>query len=342
MRIVDLAAGLMCLMLALPAHAQGFAIEEERLYPGRTGAVVQILSTADLSVFEPFIERFQARNPDLGLRYVTVSSATLYDVLEAGGAFDVAISSAMDLQFRLANDGRVQAHQSAATLALPDWARWRDALFAFAAEPAVAVISRARWGDLPRPQTRQQLIAVMRDNSHVFQGAVGTYDVRESGLGYLFATQESRNSDIYWRLSDLMGRLGAELYCCSAQMIDAVARGDLAMAYNVLGSYTAERLASDDRLEILPLQDYATIMLRTVLIPQAAPNPAGARAFVDALLAQGMRAQPGGWVLPPLTTLQTPGASAYGPIRLGPELLVYLDSLNRRAFVTEWQDAMIP
>jgi iron(III) transport system substrate-binding protein len=303
---------------------------------------VQILSTADLSVFEPFIERFQARNPDLGLRYVTVSSATLYQVINQGGAFDVAISSAMDLQFRLANDGLAQSHQSAATQALPDWARWRDTLFAFAAEPAVAVVSRARFGDLRRPQTRQQLIALMRDNPDVFQGAVGTYDVRTSGLGYLFATQESRNSDIFWRLSDLMGRLGARLYCCSAQMIDEVARGDLALAYNVLGSYTAERLASDDRLEILPLQDYATIMLRTALIPGSAPNPAGARAFVDALLAQGMRAGAGGWVLPSLTTLAAPGASAYGPIRLGPELLVYLDQLNRRAFLAEWEDAMIP
>ena len=262
MRHAVLAAGLiLCLAvaqvagLARAAAAQGFEIADERFYPGRTDAVVQVLSTADLSVFEPFIQRFQARNPDLGLRYVMVSSATLYQVLEQGGGFDVAISSAMDLQFRLANDGLAQVHQSAATQGLPGWARWRDTLFAFAAEPAVAVISRARWGALPRPQTRQQLIALMRDNPAVFQDRVGTYDVRVSGLGYLFATQESRNSDIFWRLSDLMGRLNARLYCCSVDMIDAVARGDLALAYNVLGSYTDERLISDDRLEILPLQD---------------------------------------------------------------------------------------
>ena len=324
------------------ATAQAFVIEEERLFPGRGDAVIQVLSTGDLDVFEPFIERFQARHPELGVRYLAVSSAVLYDVLDQGGAYDVAISSAMDLQFRLANDGMAQAHQSPATQALPDWARWRDVLFAFAAEPAVAVISRTRFGDLPRPRTRQQLIALIRDNPDVFGGAVGTYDVRISGLGYLFATQESRNSDTFWRLSDLMGRLGVSLYCCSAQMIDDVASGRLALAYNVLGPYATERLASDDRLEILPLQDYATVMLRTALIPASAPNPAGARAFLDALLVEGMRAEPGDWVLPPLTALEQPGASAYGPIRLGPTLLVFLDQLNRQAFVREWTDAMEP
>ena len=32
--------------------------------------------------------------------------------------------------------------------------------------------------------------------------------------------------------------------------------------------------------------------------------------------------------------------AGFGPIRLGPALMVYLDALNRRAFLTEWENAM--
>ena len=36
----------------------------------------------------------------------------------------------------------------------------------------------------------------------------------------LFATQDARATETYWRLTEVMGRVGAKLYCCSGQMID--------------------------------------------------------------------------------------------------------------------------
>ena len=54
--------------------------------------------------------------------------------------FDLVISSAMDLQFKAANDGLALPIEDVTT---PDWAQWRQSLFAFTTEPAAIVIRRA-------------------------------------------------------------------------------------------------------------------------------------------------------------------------------------------------------
>jgi len=340
MRLACLAVGLS--LWAAFAAAADLEVEEHRRYEGTGARVLNILSTADLEVFDPFLRAFHSENPGLTLDYTVVSSTELHRAILEGAAFDVALSSAMDLQFQLVNDGFAQSYQSSTTGLLPDWARWRDRIFAFTSEPAVVVISTERFAGLPVPTTRQELIAVLRDNPGRFQGAVGTYDVRDSGLGYLFATQDARATDAYWRLAEVMGRLSPRLYCCSGQMIDDVTEGRLALAYNVLGSYAADRLAGDSggRVQILRMTDFTNVILRTAIIPKTAREVQAAGALIDALLVTGLRESPGDWPLPPLRETLEGAGVGFGPIRLGPALMVYLDPLNRRAFLDEWENAI--
>ena len=347
MRDARLAVGLtvglrlgLCLCLGLWAAVAGaLEVEDRRVYPGTTDRTLSIVSTADLEVFEPYILRFQQSRPELTVDYTVASSVELYRGIRDGAGFDLAISSAMDLQLKLANDGLAQSHRSDRTDALPDWARWRDLIFAFTAEPAVVVMSSRALDGAPPPATRQELITLLRDNPERFRNAIGTYDVRDSGLGFLFATQEARSTDAYWRLSEIMGRLSPELYCCSGQMVDDVISGRLSLAYNVLGSYAAERMAQEGRrdIEIVQMQDFANLMLRTAIIPATATETAAAGAMIDMLLELGLREAPGDWPLPPLSQ----GTSDFGPIRLGPALMVYLDPFNRRAFLAEWENALV-
>ncbi len=339
MRFLGLAFGL---ILAAFNTAAALEIEEHRLFPGTGDRVLRILSTTDLGLFEPYILSFHAVRPDISVDYTVVSSSDLSRAIRDGAQFDLVISSAMDLQLQLANDGFARPYRSDAVKDLPDWARWRDLIFAFTLEPAVVVVNSERLAGLELPQTRQELIALLRDNPDRFAGAVGTYDVRESGLGYLFATQDDRASDAYWRLNEVMGRLGPQLYCCSSQMIDDVGAGRLALAYNVLGSYADERLAADagGRMQILQMQDFTTVMLRTVMVPATTRDLEAAGAMIDVLVSLGMRELPGKWPLPSLSQARPFGSSGFGPIRLGPALMVYLDPLNRRSFLTEWENAM--
>lgn len=339
MRYACLALGLIWFLVA-PLAAQ--EIEDYRLFPGTGPQVLRIVSTTDLDVFEPYIRAFQSERPEIGVDYSVMSSSVLHRAVQNGAPADLVISSAMDLQFQLVNDGFARSYRSEMTDALPDWARWRDQIYAFTTEPAVVVVNTARFAGLDLPTTRQDLITTLRDNPDRFQDGLGTYDVRDSGLGYLFATQEDRSTDAFWRLNEVMGRLGTQLYCCSSQMIDDVASGRLALAYNVLGSYAAEELArgSGGRVQVLRMQDFANVMLRSVFIPVNAQELAAAGAMLDMLIRLALRDRAGEWPLPPLSQPVEGPVLGFGPIRLGPGLLTYLDPLNRRAFLAEWENAM--
>jgi len=345
MRVIDLAAGLIALAVLLPGLAHGFAIEEERTFAASAGGgpVLRVISTADLDIFAPLIEAFQAKNRSVNVHYVTASSAEVMKAIYKEDApFDVAISSAMDLQTKLANDGYALAYRSAVTEALPDWARWRDRVFAFTQEPAVAVMSKQGFEGLRVPRTRDELIATLRENPERFQGRVGTYDVRESGLGYLFATQDSRQSESFWRMAEVMGRLHTRLYCCSGQMIDDVASGELALAYNVLGSYANKRLKDIDAAGVIVLGDYTNVMLRSALVPRSAASPDLGGRFIDFLTDGANRSVISGLTgLPALDPDILEAETAYRPIRLGPGLLVFLDQMKRRAFLRAWLSAMV-
>jgi len=341
MRIAHLATLIAGLLLALPAL--GFEIEDQRLYqasPQRS--VLRVISTADLDVFDPIIRAFQQANPGIAVDYtVTGTTEVMRAIQDDGAVFDLAISSAMDLQTKLVNDGFAQPYSGPANT-LPNWAIWRDHLFAFTQEPAVLVVSDAFFAPHEAPRNRDELITLLRENPDRFQGRIGTYDVRTSGFGYLVATQDSRNSEAFWRLMEVMGRLDAKLYCCSGNMIRDVASGELAMAYNVLGSYAESQLQTTDGFRIVEMTDFVNVMLRTILIPANAENVADARVMVDFLTRLTARADlVAASGLPGIDSAALQENPSLRPIRFGPGLLVFLDQLKRQNFLRSWESSLV-
>ena len=320
-------------------RANAFESEQKRTYTTPNAQVVlRIISTADIDVFEPIIYAFQQKNPLVNIEYVVASSTELMKAIyQENLPFDLAISSAMDLQTKLANDGFARTYSSVTTDAMPGWAKWRNQLFGFTQEPAVLVISEADFLQTPIPSTRDELIELLRDNSAKFDRRVGTYDVRTSGLGYLFATQDSRNTEAFWRLTEVMGRLNTRLYCCSGDMITDVASGKIALAYNVLGSYAESRLQNTDGIRIVPLDDFLSVMLRTALIPAKAENPLTAGLMIDFLVELKDNSELGARTgLPPIDPDALQAESAMRPIQFGPGLLVFLDKMRRETFLRSW------
>lgn len=330
---------LACVLSGLAGLAAAFEVEETaRFGPGDAAQSLRILSTADTEIFAPMIDSFLATAPEVAIDYTVASSAQVMQAIAAEARpFDLVISSAMDLQTKLANDGHVQRYVSDVTGDLPDWARWNDMVYAFTQEPAAIVVSREAFEGLALPRSRQDLIRALRRNPDRFRGRVGTYDIRQSGLGYLFATQDSRASDTYWRLTEVMGGLDARLYCCSSEMIDDVASGRLAVAYNVLGSYALQRPDLAGLRVIMP-SDYTIVMLRSVVMPVNAPAPALAGRFVDHMLSRAIEAD-GPFAMD--RWLGTDNAGTLSRIRLGPGLLAYLDRFKADAFRAEWSNAIL-
>lgn len=327
------------LFLLVASLAVAFEMEDRASFGPEDGQVLRIISTADIGFFEPMIQSYLAERSDVAIDYIVASSTDLMQaVQDPENTFDIAISSAMDLQTKLANDGYALRHVSDATEYLPNWAKWNDMLFAFTEEPATIVVSKRAFEGRTIPGTRHDLIETLRREPERFQGRVGTYDVRQSGLGYLFATQDTRASETFWRLAEVLGALDVQLYCCSAEMIDDVKSGDLLIAYNVLGSYVANR---DDRdeFEIIMPGDFTTVMLRTALIPRSANAPDLSRDFVDHILTTSHDTGSASLMDPSLGLIK--GSAAINRIVMGPGLLVFLDQLKRRAFLNEWESAIL-
>jgi len=138
-----------------------------------------------------------------------------------------------------------------------------------------------------------------------------------------------------------MGRLNAQLYCCSGQMISDVASGKLAIAYNVLGSYAQSRLNDTPGFQIVEMDDFVSVMLRTAVIPVAAKSVDASGKMIDFLVQLRDRpdlvAQTG---LPPIEAISPQAATQLRPIRLGPGLLVFLDTMRKETFLRSWTSSM--
>ncbi|WP_120633983.1 ABC transporter substrate-binding protein [Ruegeria sp. EL01] len=321
-----------------PCFALALEWEDQRIFNETAqGPRLRIISSTDTALFAPLIEDFILGNPSISVEYLVTGTADIDRQIRATpDAFDIAISSAMDLQLKLANDGYALEIDS---IANPDWARWHDSLFAFTSEPATIVMNRAAFAGGPTPQTRQELIETLRARPDDFRGKVGTYDIRQSGLGYLFATQDARASETYWRLMEVLGGLDVRLYCCSGDMIDDLADGTIAVAYNVLGSYAAARTEGKDAFEIVLPSDFQTTMMRTAMVLIETPEPDAAEAFVRQLTAKKTGASTDVPSLPLLATDDSIDERV--TIALDPALLTFLDKLKRKKFLSEWENAVI-
>lgn len=339
MRRILLALGL---SLGVCQSAFGFEVEATQDFgPAMPERVLSVLSTTDIAILEPVITAYLARMPGLGVRYVMATSQEVHAAVANGaGPFDLVISSAMDLQMKLVNDGFARPLPEAMVEAQPAWARWRDLLVSVAQEPVVLILSPdalAPGEEVPR--TRRDLIALLRDNPDRFRGRVGTYDPAVSGVGYLFAAQDARLSDTFWRLAEVMGRLDTQLFCCSVDMIDAVRAGRLLVGYNVLGLY-AQAQATDGVI-VVELEDFTLTLLRTALIPRTAADPEGATAFLRYLLSEeGQELIASGDALAAVEEAAFERKPHLRPIRLDPGLLANLDGVSRNWFLTEWRGAM--
>lgn len=332
----------LAVLTGLAGAAAGYEIEQEQVFGPAEGREISVLSTTDLAAIGPVMQQFTETHPGWRIRYAQAASTQVFAAIhDDGAAFDLVMSSAMDLQMKLANDGFAASIQPEIG-SLPAWARWRDQLFGVALEPVVALASRRGLGDLAPPRTRRDLIAMLRENPDRFDGRIASYDPQQSGVGYFLISQDSQQSDSFWRLAEVMGRLNARLFCCSGLMIDELRAGRVAIAYNVVGSYAARYAPEDPDLIRLALEDYTFAIVRSALVPTNAAQPEGGTLLLSWLLssaAQSQIADSAGVALIPGTG---PEPSVHlRPIRLDTGLLVYDDQLRRAGLLAEWNAALV-
>lgn len=347
------AALLLAAALLAGSIEPGRAAPGTTVYPAPAGGerTLTILGATDTPLFARFIADFQALRPEIRVVYRETDTLPMYQAASSGRLSpvpDLMISSAPDLQVKLANDGFAQAYASPWLDRLPHWAQWRAEAIGFTFEPAVIAYNPDLLAEAEVPHSHAELIALLESQPERFRGRVATYDIAVSGIGHLLASQDALISSNFWRLAAAFGRVDAKLSGSSPEMLDRIVSGELILGYNLLGSYAFARQAAGLRLGVVVPEDYALVMTRVALIPRTAPDAELARAFVDYLLSpRGQALAAGvtglGAIMPDISGPWSAGSiagkteGALQPIPLGPSLLVALDERRRERFLQTWR-----
>ena len=198
------------LVLALAVAGQPVMAATTTAYPALQQRTAHLLihAATDRPVMEPLLRDFQAVHRGVAIDYVEMQSGEVHDsVAAAPRPPDLAISSALDLQAKLVNDGWTQPHVSAETALVPSWANWRDEAYGFTLEPATIVYATQRLATGEVPRSRAELLRLLLDHPDRFHRRVATYDIARAGVGYLFATQDSLLTNQFWRLAIALGEV---------------------------------------------------------------------------------------------------------------------------------------
>lgn len=336
------------LCLALPVRADVVVFPA----PGEKQRELVVYSSLDSPLARPLVEAFQADHPEIAVRYEDLLTgeiaARVMQETDAGKpTADLVFSSAMDVTVKLANDGYAREAGVAGAVDWPDWAVWRDMVFALTFEPAVIVYHKPSFPDGP-PDTRAVLIQWLETAP---KGSIGTYDIARSAVGYLFLMRDEEHFADIWTLVRAMGRAGVQVFPTSQDVIDRVNAGTLKLGYNVLGSYAADQASRLPDLGLVLPRDYVVVVSRVALVPKAARSPDLGEAFLDFLLSREGQTVLAERLRLPAISLEVAGKDSAAamqealgaklrPVPVSPGLLAYLDAASRARVLAQWNAAL--
>lgn len=347
-----LAIGLALQLTAATASAQ----QVSRFPVANETELLSIHAATDLYALKPLIADFQRQSPGTTVEVVEYVTNDLFraaqEACAAGRVLgDLYLSSAVDQLVKLANDGCAQPVVAPGLAALPRWANWRDEVFGFTYEPIVMVYNRALLPVDDVPRTHVELAELLRRKADAYAGKVGTYDIRLSGIGYLLAFNDARQTTTtYGSLLESLGRARVVLRCCTAEILEEIAQGRLLIGYNMLASYAYERVRQGAPLGIVMPADYTLVLSRGAMVSAQAQRPEVAGRFVDYLASrrgqqvaatQSFFFGSDGSGPPDIEGPDVVTSGVARPIAIGPTLLAVQDAARRKRFLDEWTNSMV-
>lgn len=317
----------------------------EQLDRTRFGTLVapselRVLSSLSVPEISAEFESFVAQNPDIRIDYVRARSKELLDVIAGGHEpFDLVLSGATDVMFKLANDGHLQPRQSPMTEQLPHWAAWNDRLFVFGRDPAVLIVNKVAFIRFPVPSDRRALAALLAREPESFRGQIGVPDPRNSSDLALVTFHEAANLQDGPALRRAFGALEPRLVSSTADLIDAVERGELSLAYPVPLSALHGRPELEAVRIVVP-DDGVVVPLQSAGITRASAMPEVAGDLLDHLLEHAHLRGERQWLTPGPLAKADPGALRQ--ITLGAGLLAWQDKKTAEHHFGLWLADMKP
>jgi iron(III) transport system substrate-binding protein len=340
--------GILALAAAPLARAQDAALVAKAKAEG----TVTVYTSTDIAEAQPTIDAFQKKYPGVKVNYNDLGTTGVYNKIIAEAAAkqvtaDVAWSSAMDLQMKLAAGGYFQPVDLPQKKDIPGWASYRNTLYATSIEPVGTIYNKKLLAEKDVPHSRAALIAFVK--SPAAKGKVATYDPEKSGTGFLFDTNDVQNDNHFWELADAFGKARGKTYSSTGAMKETVVSGENVLAFNLIGSYAFNWIKQSENLGLTFDKENTAAFSRLAGLTKGAPHAAAGQLFLEFLLSQEGQSALASKGMPSLrkdvTTgynLDTINARVGGhikPIAVGEGLLTYMEPAKRIDFIRKWQKA---
>lgn len=311
---------------------------------------LRIDAATGLSDVDNLLGSFRSKYPGIEVEYRRIESFDLYDAfldeVNSGKATaDILVSSSMDQQFKLVNDGYALAYSSTQKSYLPERAVWKDQAYAVTAEPIVFAYNRELMPPEDVPRSHHELTELLRNKPEAYRGKVTTYDPERSGPGYLYFAHDLQLSRDTLDLVRALGKTGPSLVLTGADALSGLVDGRYLLAYNMVSSHAFVRQKQDSRIGIIFPSDYTLVMSRIAFVSRLAEHPDAGKLFLDFLLSEAGQEQMAHQFMTPIRRgiampELAPSPEVLQPIHFGPSLLANLDEFRRRSVLKQWRRAL--
>lgn len=340
--------GILALAAAPLAQAQDAAL----IAKAKAEGTVTVYTSTDLAEAQAMVDAFQKKYPGVKVNYNDLGTTGVYNKIIAEAAAkqvtaDVAWTSAMDLQMKLAAGGYFQSVDLPQKKDIPDWASYKDTLYATSLEPVGIIYNKKLVPEKDVPHSRADLVKFLA--LPLAQGKVATFDPEKSGTGFLFATNDILNHRDFWNLAKAFGKAHGKTYSSSGAMKETVVSGENVLAFNTIGSYAFNWIKQSENLGLTFEKGGTAAFSRLAGMTKGAPHPAAAQLFLEFLLSKDGQSALAAKGMPSLRKDVTTGYNLdtinervgghIQPIKVDEGLLVYMQPQKRIEFIREWQKA---
>jgi iron(III) transport system substrate-binding protein len=265
---------------------------------------VAIYTSTDEVQGQPLVEAFKQAY-GIAVDYNGIGTTDVYNRViseSAAGQLgaDVSWTSSMDLQMVLASKGLLDTYKSPEAAHYPSTAIYKDMVYGTSIEPVAMLYNKNLLKPEWVPKTRADLVQLLKEHGKELKGKVASFDPEKSGIGFLLAVTDNRNTQSFWELAKGFGAAEGKVYGSSGAMREKVVSGEQIIAFNVIGSYALQWAKDSPAVGVSFASDYTAAFQRVASVNKGAPHPAAGRLFLDFMLSEKGQAILAGKGVPPL------------------------------------------
>jgi iron(III) transport system substrate-binding protein len=317
---------------------------------------VTVYTSTDAAQGKGVLDAFRKAYPGIEIDWNDLGTNNSYNrtISEAAAGqvtADLVWTSAMDLQLNLVEKELTAPIDSPEAAAIPAWAKYKGHAFGTSIEPAAIIYNKTLFPADAVPKTRGDLIRVLQERKDALKGKTATFDPEKSGMGFLWATNDTTQTTTFWDLAKAFGATQGKTYSSSGQMREKVVSGEHTIAFNVIGSYAVEWAKRSPAIGVAFQSDYNAAFSRVVVMTKGAPHPNAARLLVDFMLSKAGQEAAAGSGMPSVRTDVAAGTDnieslnklvggSLRPIPLDEKLIEWLAPKKRVDFLTEWKKSL--